>query len=44
MKTTRIPATVHKSLKIIAAKTGKKIEDIICDAVKAVIKKHKNYL
>jgi hypothetical protein len=24
MKTTRIPATVHKSLKIIAAKTGKK--------------------
>jgi hypothetical protein len=43
-KTILIPIALHTSLKVIAAKTEKKIEEIICETLKKEIERNKSCL
>ena len=43
-KSTMIPIVLHTKLKIIAAKTGKGIEEVIRKTLEKEVEKHKNYL
>ena len=43
-KSTMIPIVLHTKLKIIAAKTGKGIEEVIRKTLEKEVEKQKNYL
>lgn len=43
-RTTRIPLALHADIKVIAVRTGKRIEDIVKEVLEKEVEKQKKYL